>query len=233
MVSGLEIMFTGIIEHLGTVQRIDATPRRHADETRAYRLTLDLGPLAEGLPLGASVAVNGTCLTLAAVHGTAGDFDVIPETWSRSTLRTLQPGHRVNLERALRAGDRLDGHFVQGHVDAVSRVLRIDRAGGEWRLWIAADAEIRPLIVPKGSVAIDGTSLTVADVGDDRFAVALVPTTLQRTVLQERQPGDLVNVETDLLVRAVLQGLATWLPNAARRDAGITLAMLQEGGFAS
>ncbi len=222
-------MFTGIIEHVGTVTALARAARRDPDGSAAFPLAVDVGPLSEQLPLGASVAVNGVCLTVARLAGTVANFDVVPETWQRTTLRELQVGGRVNLERSLRVGDRLDGHFVQGHVDAVGTVERIDRGGGEWKLRLRAEQEVFRNVVPKGSIAIDGTSLTVVDVTPPLLSVALVPTTLENTVLKERGPAARVNIETDMLVRAVMSRLGVGESGAA--PAGVNLASLAERGF--
>jgi riboflavin synthase len=227
-------MFAGIIEALGTVTTTSATPRRQVGGGAAYRLEIELGALLEGMALGASVAVNGVCLTLAERRGVHGAFDVVPETWSRTTLARLQPGATVNLERSLRVGDRIDGHFVQGHVEGVGTVDRLERNGGEWKLWVQSPAELRAAIVPKGSIALDGTSLTIVDVEAERFSVALVPTTLRMTVLGQRQPGAPLNIETDILARIVLAQLARVAGGAlAQRGAprGVQLEDLQAGGF--
>jgi len=222
-------MFAGIIEHVGHVVRVAAAPHAHAAGAAAYRLTVALGPVADGLPVGGSVAVNGACLTLAALHGTDGDFDVVPETWERTTLRLLRPHAAVNLERSLRVGDRIDGHFVQGHVDGTAVVEAVDRTGGEWRLRLRTDPGLAPYLVAKGSVAVDGVSLTIVDAAEGRFSVALIPTTLERTVLGKRRPGDAVNVETDILARLIVQRLDQLL--AAGGPGGLTLERLAAAGF--
>jgi riboflavin synthase len=222
-------VFTGIVQHIGTVKSVSGRARRGPDAGDAYRLTIALGPLADGLPHGASVAINGVCLTLADADGSGGAFDVIPETWQRTTLADLQANDPVNLERSLRVGDALDGHFVQGHVDAVGRVDRIDRAGGAWKLWIAAPAELAPYVVAKGSIALDGTSLTIVDAETERFSVALIPTTLADTVLGRRQPGDRVNIETDILARLIVNRLAQL--DAGLATGGVTWDRLRDAGF--
>ena len=181
------------------------------------------------MPTGASVAVNGACLTLAALRGTDGEFDVVPETWERTTLRTLRPRDSVNLERSLRLGDRIDGHFVQGHVDGTAAVEAVDRAGGEWRLHLRTDPALAPYLVAKGSVAVDGVSLTIVDAAEGRFSVALIPTTLERTVLGTRRPGDLVNIETDILARLIVRRLDQLLADGGTR--GLTLERLAAAGF--
>ncbi len=205
---------------------MDAALRHHADGTAAHRVTIALGPLAEDLPLGASVAVNGVCLTVADLAGESGSFDVVPETWQATALKGLRPRTPVNLERSLQVGDRIDGHFVQGHVDGVGTVAQIERTAGEWKLWVRAAAEILTYVVPKGSIAVDGTSLTIVDYLSDRFSVALIPTTLDETVLGRRQPGDEVNLETDILARIIVRRL-----DALRAAGGITVDQLREGGF--
>ena len=224
-------MFAGIIERVCTVDRVQSG-------AQSMRLEIRLGPLADGLTPGASVAVNGVCLTLTEQRGGIGAFDVVPETWRLTTLADLRPGDRVNAERALRLGDRIDGHFVQGHVDGVGRVRAVRRAGSEYVLSICPPDELRPYIVRKGSITLDGTSLTIAAVGPGEFSVALIPTTLERTVLAERRPGDRVNIETDILARMIVQRLDALLqagasPDAARQpSAGLTLDRLRESGFA-
>jgi riboflavin synthase len=225
-------MFAGIIAGVGTVVGVSASPRRQVGGGAAYRLDLELGPLSEGLALGASVAVNGVCLTLAELRRGVGGFDVVPETWGRTTLAELRAGEIVNLERSLRVGDPIDGHFVQGHVEGVGTVDRLDHTEGQWKLWVRAGAELMHAIVPKGSIAIDGTSLTVVDAGGERFSVALVPTTLQRTVLGRRKPGDRVNLETDIVARVILARLGALL-GAEDGGRGITLEALRAGGFIS
>ena len=228
-------MFTGIIQHVGRVVSVQ-------NRGGGRRLTIDLGPLADGLELGASVAVNGVCLTASGQSGTRADFDVVPETVERSTLGRLSTNAPVNLERSLRIGQGLDGHFVQGHIDGVATVDRRVVEQDRWELWFRAEAQVLTYLVPKGSVAIDGVSLTIARVAEGLFSVALIPTTLSQTTLVDRQPGDLVNVESDILVRTVVHTLGQlggWpgggavdpasLPNAS--SPGLTEAKLREQGY--
>lgn len=226
-------MFTGVVEAVGTVSRVETAPRRHPDGAVAFRLDIDLGAVAEGLRLGASVAVNGACLTLAEQHGPVGGFDVVPETWRRTTLSRLHVRDPVNLERSLRVGDPVDGHFVQGHVEGLGIVERVERPQGEWLLWVQTNAALMPAIIPKGSVALDGTSLTIVDVVENRFSVALVPTTLERTVLARRRPGDSVNIETDVLARLLVRRLEalTGTLAAPAGTTGLSWEKLREGGF--
>ena len=215
-------MFTGIIQHLGAVTAVATTPA-------GRRLTIDLGPLAKDLAIGDSVAVDGACLTVAGLAGTAATFDVIGETLERTTLGERRAGDAVNLERALRAGAGLDGHIVQGHVDGTAREQRVDRAAGQWVVHFTGPRALTDDMAAKGSVAVDGVSLTLVDVADGLFSVALIPTTLERTTLGRRRPGHRVNVETDILAKYVRRMLG-----AAGRLSGrgeLTLGKLREAGF--
>ncbi len=224
-------MFAGIVEGVGTVVAIRPGLRGAAGEPWAARLEIDSGGLLEGLRPGASVAVNGCCLTLAEVRGGVSGFDVIAETWRRTNLRHLRPSHGVNLERSLRLGDRIDGHFVQGHVDGLGTVRRVDRSGGEWLLWTQAPPALMRYIVRKGSIALDGTSLTVVDVRGHAFSVALIPTTLEKTVLARRRPGDAVNLETDLLARLVVERFESLAGGVSGPAGGLTWQRLRESGL--
>ncbi|MRG60499.1 riboflavin synthase [Agromyces sp. CFH 90414] len=193
-------MFTGIIEELGRVTRVERT----AD---AARLTVH-GPLAvEGVRHGDSISVSGVCLTVVDSDAESFTADVMAQTLAMSTLDEAHEGLAVNLERAAKVGDRIGGHIVQGHIDGTARVLAV-RPGEAWRvLRFSLDAAHAPLVVDKGSVALDGISLTVSAIGDEPdgswFEVSLIPETLTATTLGERQVGDLVNLETDILARHV------------------------------
>jgi riboflavin synthase len=215
-------MFTGIIQLVGAVKAATAT-------AAGRRLMIDLGPLAEGLAVGDSVAVDGACLTAANLSGAAAAFDVIGETLARTTLGGRKPADPVNLERPLRAGGALDGHMVQGHVDGVAEVRRIERAAGQCVIYLAADRSLTDEMVTKGSVAVDGVSLTLVDVADGRFSVALIPTTLERTTLGRLRAGGRVNIETDILGKYVRRMLAQAGLPLARPP--LTLERLREAGF--
>jgi riboflavin synthase len=190
-------MFTGLVTDLGVVERLE--PR-----AGGARITNPPGnhPLAELVP-GESVAGNRASHTLVARGDGTMSFDAVPETLSRTTLGGWRAGTRVNLERALRLSDRLGGHMVQGHVDAVGKVLARAAEGQGARLTISLPAAIAPLVAEKGSIAVDGVSLTVARAHRDRFEVALIPETLARTTLGEAAPGTKVNLEADVVARHV------------------------------
>ena len=206
-------MFTGIIEAVGSVTEI-------APHGELTRLTVEAPSVTEGVRVGDSIAVNGGCLTVTRVDRGSFCFDAVPETLARTSLGDLRVGSRVNLERALAAGARLDGHIVQGHVDGTGRVQRLERAGDDVRLYVGCDPEFAGLLVEKGSVAIDGVSLTVVGAGRDAFDVALIPHTLKETTLGDRQVGDRVNLEADVLGKYVLRYLERILPAANARDPG-------------
>lgn len=188
------VMFTGLIHGKGRILSIART-------AKGWRLRIQAGRLARGVRAGESLAVDGCCLT-ALGRGRTGRlvFDVVPETWRRTTLRHRAPGDRVNLERPLRWGQRLDGHLVQGHVDGVGEVQRLTR-GRETRLRVSLARALSRYAIPKGSIALDGVSLTLAAVRPGAVEVALIPKTLRLTTLGLRRPGDRVNVEMDLLAR--------------------------------
>jgi riboflavin synthase len=189
-------MFTGIIETTGRVER--AT--RYGG---GVRLTVAPSRRLSRLILGESIAINGACLTVTSGNGTHFTVDVSPETLRRTTMGTLARGARVNLERALRLGDRLGGHLVLGHVDGVGRLDAITPED-EWVLYrFRAPKAIWPYLVEKGSIAVDGVSLTVFGCQDGRFSVALIPHTLKQTTLAERVPGDRVNLEADILLKHI------------------------------
>ena len=194
-------MFTGLIEASGRVGRLDAAPggQRLAIETV-------LGP---ELRPGDSIAVNGVCLTVISADAVGFSVDVSPETLRVTSLRSASAGRVVNLERPVRADSRLGGHFVLGHVDDVGRVSVLRPDGDAYWLDVDFPAALAPLIVPKGSIAVDGISLTVAALGRDRFGVQIVPYTWEHTTLKQMRPGDLVNLEVDVLGKYVMRLLET------------------------
>lgn len=189
-------MFTGIIEEAGVVESIKPT-------RKSIKLVVRAKEIAPGLKLGASVAVNGCCLTLVklSARGKAKllQFDVLQESWRRTNLQFAKLGAIVNLERPLRADGELGGHFVTGHVDGVGKIVRWEKSGADHLLDIAAPAEVMRYIVFKGSIAVDGISLTVAGVKKNSFRIWIIPHTFEVTTLRERKVGDAVNLEADLL----------------------------------
>ncbi len=207
-------MFTGIIEEVGAVSR-----RQGAE------LAIMAERVLEDLKLGDSVAVDGACLTVAALHRDQFVVQVSPESFSRTTLGELRPGHAVNLERAMRADGRFDGHFVQGHVDGVGRIEGVTRQGA-FSLWhFQAPDEVARYLVPKGSITIDGISLSVVDPESGRFSVAVIPDTLTNTKLPSKGPGDAVNMEADMLGKHIYH----YIKGSESR--GITAEFLAANGF--
>ena len=207
-------MFTGIIEEVGAVTR---------------RSGAELAILAEtvlpGLAVGDSVAVDGVCLTVAVITARGFVVQVSPESFSKTTLGALQAGHAVNLERAMQPTTRFGGHFVLGHVDGVGRIEEV-RDQGEFSLWrFRAPDEVARYLVPKGSVAIDGISLTVVEPVRDSFSVAIIPTTVKKTKLAGKRAGDHVNMEADILGKHIYHYIN-------REDRGVTMDFLQRHGFA-
>ena len=183
-------MFTGILETVGIIEGIEP-----GDDLT--RLVIGAEPIADGVKLGDSVAVNGGCLTVTSIRDGRFAFEAIPETMERTSLGDLNVGGRVNLERAMRAGDRLDGHIVQGHVDGVGTVRAVIQDGNDVRLQVDCDPELADCVVEKGSIAIDGVSLTVSALLPSGCEVALIPHTLEVTTLGDRQIHDRGNREAD------------------------------------
>jgi len=213
-------MFTGIIEHIGAVKTL-------ARQGASARLTVDIGALAADAKIGDSISVSGACLTTTALSRGIASFDVSGETLVRTTLGKLKSGDAVNLERAMRADSRMGGHFVQGHVDGVGGILRVTRGQNDWTFEFSAPAELRGQIVEKGSVAVDGISLTAASLTSEGFTVAVIPHTFERTTLGRKREGDEVNIETDILgkyVRQFTQGMK-------KGESNITPDFLERHGF--
>jgi riboflavin synthase len=193
-------MFTGIITHLGRVTAV-----REVAGGRELEIGSDL-PLAE-IPLGASVAHSGICLTLVAAGDGRHAVQASPETLARTTLGSWREGTRVNLERSLRLGDELGGHLVFGHVDAVGEIAAIQEGSDYHRIEITLPPALAPMVAVKGSIAVDGISLTVNEASTDRFAVTIIPHTWAHTTLMDRRVGDPVNLEADMLARYVARAL--------------------------
>lgn len=193
-------MFTGIVEETGTIEKIE-------QGEESIRLTVAMRVCGGDLKIGDSLAVNGCCLTVVELKGRgkrkSARFDLLQETWKRTNLQFVQPGSLVNLERSLRADSRLGGHFVTGHIDGLGKIKRWEKVGDDWALEVSARASIMRYLVPKGSVALDGISLTVASVKKRSFGIWIIPHTHEVTALKERSVGDAVNLEPDMLAKYV------------------------------
>ena len=214
------VMFTGIIEAVCKVQSV-------LSARGGLKLAVETGKIASEVKIGDSVAVNGVCLTASAIRQNAVEFDVSGESLVKTTLEKLKTGSQVNVERAMQAADRLGGHFVQGHIDAVGKVSKIQKEGDFWRFAFAVDDEIKDCLVPKGSIAVDGASLTIAQTEGKNFTVAVIPATFEKTIFKNYNLGDLVNIETDILCRIIKKQLENILPNKT----GVTIEKLKEAGF--
>lgn len=211
-------MFTGIVTAVGTVNRLEP---RGGD----LRLSLDAGDLdLADVKLGDSIAVNGVCLTVVEHNHHQLAFDVSRETMDRSSLQQLSAGSAVNLEKALAVGDRLGGHFVSGHVDGLGKVVQRDAAARSWQFQIEVPAELARYIAEKGSICVDGVSLTVNGVTYNGFDINIIPHTFDNTVMRDYQIGTLVNLEVDLIARY----LERLLPGT---DGGVTMETLMQNGF--
>lgn len=194
-------MFTGLVEEKGEVRQLKTTGS-------ACDLSIEAQLVSDDVSIGDSIAINGCCLTVVKIEGTLLTFQAGSETLGRTNLGQLEPGNPVNLERSLQVGQRLGGHYVSGHVDALGTVDQRNE-DGEWaEFWFRVPAELTWQMAPKGSVTVDGISLTIVNVESDRFSVALIPHTLDVTTLGGRQVGDQVNIETDVLAKYVQAQLA-------------------------
>jgi riboflavin synthase len=215
-------MFTGLIESVCEVKTVAPS-----GGSGGGTLVVDLGSLAEDCRLGDSIAINGACLTVTRLDSTLATFGLSLETSQTSTLAQLRPRSKVNVERAMKATDRFGGHIVQGHVDGVGTVRAVKRVGEFADLEFGAGAELLEQMVAKGSVAIDGVSLTIAKLGPESFRVAAIPETLDRTTLGAARIGDRVNVEIDIIVKVVRRQLECLAPGGG----GLTVERLKQIGF--
>ena len=216
-------MFTGIVEEMGQIRSI-------VRGASSAVLSIEANLILEDLKIGDSVAVNGVCLTATAIGAGGFTADVMHETLNRSSLGALQKGSHVNLERAMLANGRFGGHIVSGHIDGTGTIGSIQKDDNALWYTILADAKLFRYIVEKGSVTIDGISLTVADVQSDRFAVSLIPHTAKVTVLGEKRTGDIVNLETDIIGKYV-EKLMKPTVEETKQKSGITMEFLAENGF--
>jgi len=193
-------MFTGLVHSVGTLSQRSPT-------ASGIRIAVDCGAFALTARCGDSIAVHGVCLTVAQSQAERLSFDVVPQTLSMTTIGAMVVGDRVNLEPAMRMGDLMGGHIVQGHVDGVGEVIAVDRTAGQWRIRVHATNEILAIVVPQGSITLDGVSLTVADSARESFAVALIPETLARTTLATITQGARVNIEVDSVAKLIDQAV--------------------------
>ncbi len=213
-------MFTGLIKTICTVKSAYTA-------AGGMRLAVDLGELAHECKIGDSIAINGVCLTIVQLRGSVAEFDVSGETLTKSTLGKLKSSSPVNAELALKAADRFGGHFVLGHVDGVATIKAIERKGSFADMKFAANPELLAQIVVKGSVAVDGISLTIADMNEDNFSVSIIPETLKKTTLGAAKIGDVVNIETDIIIKTIKKQFEKILP----QKQSLTTERLKELGF--
>ncbi|MBM7693679.1 riboflavin synthase [Peribacillus deserti] len=212
-------MFTGIIEEIGTVKLLHKQANSSALEVYAETVL-------EDVRLGDSISVNGVCLTVTSFSSESFTADVMPETVKATSLHLLQPGSKVNLERAIAAGGRFGGHFVTGHVDGVGRIInKVHQANAVYYDILLQD-DTSLYCIPKGSIAIDGTSLTVFKVNDDTITISLIPHTHEKTVLGSKGKGDIVNIETDLFAKYILKKT-----ESVKKSSSLSIDFLQENGF--
>lgn len=210
-------MFTGIVEEIGTVRRLTRTPNR-------CELELTASKVLEGTKIGDSIAMNGVCLTVISMDADGFTADVMPETLRRSNLGTLKPGSMVNLERAMAADGRFGGHIVAGHIDGTGKIQSMQPEGNAMLVTIGATPELLRYVVEKGSIAIDGISLTVTKVTHSDFTVSLIPHTGEETTLLKHRPGEIVNLETDMIGKYVEKLMQP-------KEIGVTIELLQKNGF--
>ncbi|EPA04905.1 riboflavin synthase [Candidatus Nitrosarchaeum limnium] len=194
-------MFTGIVEGVGKIQKISKNTKNRS----AIQMTVNLGKHAKGLKIGQSVALNGVCLTATKITKSNCIFEMIEETTKKTDLGNLNPGDIVNIERSLKTGDRLEGHFVLGHVDGVGIIKKILKRPKEVQVWFEIPKKLSKYVVKKGSIAIDGISLTVVDVKKNLASVCLIPHTMELTNFKTKHIGDKINIETDILGKYILK----------------------------
>ena len=213
-------MFTGLIEGVCKIKNIQVG-------TDSAVIEVDLGGLVSDARIGDSIAVNGTCLTITRINGSIASFDVSSETIEKSNIATLSAGAEVNVERALKASDRLGGHFVQGHIDAAATLEQVSENNDFYELTFSAAQEVLSQMIKKGLVAINGISLTIANLDESSFSVAIIPQTWQNTNLKNLKSGDRVNIETDIITKTVIKQLDRILP----QKTSLTIEKLREMGF--
>jgi len=195
-------VFTGIIVGLGTIKKFDKNTKTRS----AAKMKVDLGKLSKGLKAGHSVAINGVCLTVTKISKNQAEFEMIGETLKKTDLGTLESGDKVNIERSLKVGERMEGHFVLGHIDDIGKIIKIEKKPTEIKFWIELPKDLIRYVVQKGSIAIDGISLTLVDVIKNKISVCIIPHTMKITNLGSKKIGDKVNIEIDILGKYITKG---------------------------
>jgi len=194
-------MFTGIIVGTGKITKLDQKTKNRS----AIQMTVNLGKYAKGLKIGQSVAINGVCLSATKISNNNCVFEMIDETTKKTDLGNVKAGSTVNVERSLKVGDRLEGHFVLGHIDGVATITKIEKKPKEVKIWFKIPKKLTKYVVKKGSIALDGISLTLVDVKKDIASVCLIPHTINVTNFKSKEIGDKLNIETDVLGKYILK----------------------------
>lgn len=193
-------MFTGIVEGRGKIVKFDKKTKNRS----AAKMKISLGKLAKGLRVGDSVAINGVCLTAVSIARDIAEFEMVGETIKKTNLGSLENGNKVNIERSLKVGDRLEGHFVLGHVDGVGIISKLEKQSNQIKIWMELPKELSKYVIQKGSITVDGISLTVVDKLKNKFSASIIPHTMKSTNLSLKKIGDKVNIETDILGKYIL-----------------------------
>jgi riboflavin synthase len=193
-------MFTGIVEGRGKIVKFDKKTKNRS----AAKMKISLGKLAKGLRVGDSVAINGVCLTAVGIARDIAEFEMVGETIKKTNLGSLENGNKVNIERSLKVGDRLEGHFVLGHVDGLGIITKIEKQSNQIKIWMELPNELSKYAIQKGSITVDGISLTVVDKLKNKFSASVIPHTMKSTNLSLKKIGDKVNIETDILGKYIL-----------------------------
>jgi len=188
-------VFTGVVEGQGIVKKFDIKTKNRS----AAKMGIDLGNLAKGLQIGDSVAINGVCLTATHISKNHAEFEMIDETLKKTNLGMIKSGDKVNIERSLKVGERMEGHFVLGHIDGTGKIIKIEKLSKEIKFWIELPKYLARFIVKKGSITVDGISLTLVDVLKNKISICIIPHTMKITNLGSKKIGDKVNIETDIL----------------------------------
>jgi len=217
-------VFTGLVEEIGIIKSIEKG-------VKSAKLTIEGKKVLEGVQIGDSISTNGVCLTVVSFTKSNFTVDVMAETFRRSSLGSLKEGSKVNLERALRADGRFGGHIVSGHIDGTGLIISFEKEDNAVWITIKADCNILRYVVEKGSIAIDGVSLTVAYVSEDFLKVSIIPHTGEETILLKKSPGEVVNLECDILGKYVEKLLGVKTPTINKKESSISLDFLQQNGF--